>query len=105
MEFRLVFGRGELRGEGRDRVGEFVLSGSYTLRDGMCSWLKRYVGKHDVFYKGYNEGRGIWGVWEIPPLSRGGFHIWPMGMADPTVQAQQDAVEEALPRLTPALRR
>ena len=64
--------------------------GRYSLADGKCHWTKSYLGKHDVFYQGYNEGKGIWGTWEIPagptqPLGwRGGFHIWPEGMADPT---------------------
>ena len=38
----------------------------YDVADGRCHWTKRYLGKHDVFYKGFNEGKGIWGVWEIP---------------------------------------
>jgi hypothetical protein len=89
MELRLTFRNQELLGEGRDWVGKFVLRGRYSVADGRCYWTKRYVGKHDVFYQGYNEGKGIWGVWEIPPTGpfgaqRGGFHIWPEGMADPT---------------------
>jgi hypothetical protein len=88
MELDLSFSQGMIKGEGRDRVGEFILTGRYTLGDGKCHWHKRYVGKHDVFYHGFNEGKGIWGVWEIPagPLDhgyRGGFNIWPEGMADP----------------------
>src|SRR5579884_4269834 len=92
MELRLTFRDGQLTGEGRDRVGAFVLRGRYDLGDGRCSWVKRYVGRHDVFYKGYNEGKGIWGVWSIPPYHQGGFHIWPEGMGDPT---QPTLTEEA----------
>jgi hypothetical protein len=44
---------------------------------------------------GYNEGTGIWGVWEVPPTARGGFHIWPAGMADPTQQTLDTHVESA----------
>jgi len=88
MELHLTFRKGEMTGEGRDRVGAFVIRGMYTLPDGKCHWTKRYLGKHDVFYQGFNEGKGIWGVWEIPHDSfgslRGGFHIWPEGMLDPT---------------------
>src|SRR5438552_2486365 len=89
MELQLTFGQGALAGEGRDWVGEFVIRGRYDLADGKCYWTKRYVGKHDVFYQGFNEGKGIWGVWEITHaklgiLARGGFHIWPEGMGDPT---------------------
>src|SRR5206468_3641204 len=98
MELRLTFRAGQLTGEGRDWVGEFVISGRYDLADGKCHWTKRYLAKHDVFYQGYNEGKGIWGLWEIPPEQnagqcwRGGFHIWPEGMADPT---RPELVEEA----------
>jgi hypothetical protein len=90
MELFLTFRQGGLAGEGRDWVGRFVLRGRYTLEDGKCSWTKKYLGRHDVFYQGFNEGKGIWGTWEIPPeqnlgqLWRGGFHIWPEGMEDPT---------------------
>ena len=84
MELALTFSHGTMTGEGRDWVGEFVVRGKYFLEDGKCYWTKRYLGKHDVFYQGYNEGKGIWGVWEIPPYYRGGFHIWPEGMPDPT---------------------
>ncbi len=89
MELRLTFRQGIMEGEGRDWVGSFLIRGRYSLADGRCHWTKRYLGKHDVFYKGFNEGKGIWGVWEIPTVSvpsigKGGFHIWPEGMADPT---------------------
>src|SRR5580704_9018971 len=84
MELHLTFRNGSLTGEGRDWVGKFILSGRYDTRDGRCHWTKRYLGKHDVYYKGFNEGKGIWGTWDIPPEWRGGFHIWPEGMADPT---------------------
>ena len=89
MELRLTFQAGVMTGEGRDYVGSFLVAGRYNLDDGKCHWTKKYVGKHDVFYQGYNEGKGIWGFWEIAlaglgVLARGGFHIWPEGMGDPT---------------------
>lgn len=101
MELGLTFRQGEITGEGRDWVGPFILRGRYTLGDGRCYWTKRYLAKHDVFYQGFNEGKGIWGVWEIPRTEhtshqRGGFHIWPEGMPDPT---QQTLAEEADPPL------
>ena len=92
---RLTFHSGSLRGDGHDWVGAFTIDGHYELQDGRCWWTKRYVGQHEVSYTGYNEGKGIWGIWEIPPWSRGGFHIWPVGMADPT-QATLEA-EERVP--------
>jgi hypothetical protein len=89
MEIRLTFRAGTLVGQGRDWVGSFVLQGHYNLADGRCEWTKQYLGKHDVNYRGFNEGKGIWGVWEIdwikdPALRSGGFHIWPEGMPDPS---------------------
>ncbi|HEX4589193.1 MAG TPA: hypothetical protein VH120_04650 [Gemmataceae bacterium] len=91
MELILTFHQGEMTGEGRDWVGEFIVRGRYDTSDGRCHWSKRYLGKHDVFYQGVNEGKGIWGHWEIAstreyPRQHGGFHIWPEGMADPTGQ-------------------
>lgn len=94
MELRLTFRAGVLEGEGRDRVGHFLVRGRYRVEDGQCHWTKRYLGKHDVFYKGFNEGKGIWGVWDMPQYNdRGGFHIWPEGMADPTGSHLAEAAE------------
>jgi hypothetical protein len=89
MELRLQFRGGSITGEGRDWVGPFIVRGRYDIADGRCHWQKRYLARHDVYYKGFNEGKGIWGVWEIrsvadPGLRNGGFHIWPEGMLDPT---------------------
>ena len=104
MELRLTFAKGQLQGEGRDCVGAFLLRGRYAIEDGKCHWTKRYLAKHDVFYQGYNEGKGIWGLWEIPPEQnagqcwRGGFHIWPEGMPDPTgdrLAEEADVPDEA----------
>jgi hypothetical protein len=99
MELHLTFRQGQIQGEGRDWVGQFILRGRYDLKDGKCYWTKRYLAKHDVFYQGFNEGKGIWGTWEIPPMlgspaQRGGFHIWPEGMADPS---QPQLTEQADP--------
>ena len=75
---------GQLSGIGRDWVGSYTISGTYDLATGQCEWTKKYKGKHSVSYRGLNDGRGIWGVWEIRQLAglyvdRGGFHIWPEG--------------------------
>jgi hypothetical protein len=101
MELRLTFRHGAVEGEGRDWVGAFLIRGRYATEDGRCHWTKRYIGRHDVFYRGFNEGKGIWGVWEMPAYGqRGGFHIWPEGTPDPTgahlTEAAKvpDAVEE-----------
>ena len=84
MELGLTFIKGVMTGEGRDKIGKFLIRGKYTVEDGKCWWTKSYIGQHDVFYHGYNEGKGIWGLWEIPPTYSGGFHIWPVAMGDPT---------------------
>jgi hypothetical protein len=105
MELRLTFRHGTLTGEGRDWVGEFTIRGRYDIADGRCYWNKRYKAKHDVYYNGFNEGKGIWGTWEIAatreyPRQHGGFHIWPEGMADPTgsvLHAEAEIPVEAPP--------
>ena len=58
MELLLHFSQGAMTGEGRDWVGGFLVRGRYDLSDGRCHWTKRYLGKHDVFYQGFNEGKG-----------------------------------------------
>jgi len=98
MELLLTFQSGEMTGEGRDRVGAFLIRGRYVVEDGQCHWHKRYVGAHDVFYKGFNEGNGIWGRWELIPKEiygfvHGGFHIWPESMADPTHDSLSEVAE------------
>lgn len=101
MELSLTFRSGTITGDGRDWVGLFAVHGWYKTEDGTCRWAKRYVGKHDVSYNGYNEGRGIWGLWSIdlPPL-RGGFHIWPVGMPDPTQNRLAEEADIPVPSVT-----
>lgn len=93
MELILTFRQGVMTGEGRDFIGAFLICGKYNLDDGRCHWTKRYIGKHDVAYQGYNEGKGIWGLWEIPSKWRGGFHIWPEAMGDPTSHHLAEALD------------
>jgi hypothetical protein len=96
MDLHLTFHQGVMTGEGRDRIGPFLIHGKYNINDGKCHWSKRYIGKHDVAYQGYNEGKGIWGVWEIPPSWRGGFYIWPTAMGDPTSPKLTEALAEPI---------
>ena len=96
MELKLSFRQGVMTGEGRDLIGPFLIRGRYQVDDGQCWWTKRYIGKHDVSYRGYNEGKGIWGLWEIPPTWKGGFHIWPEAMGDPTQQKLSEAIDEPI---------
>ncbi len=98
MELRLTFRDGVIDGEGRDRVGLFRINGHYDLVTGRCHWIKGYLKQHRISYQGYNESKGIWGVWEYHPTWKGGFHIWPEGMADPTQQRLAESIDEpALP--------
>jgi hypothetical protein len=79
MNLGLTFAKGTITGEGHDDVGPFVIRGKYDGKSAECHWTKSYVAKHDVFYKGFQEGKGILGGWEIGTKFHGGFHIWPVG--------------------------
>ncbi|HEV3165087.1 MAG TPA: hypothetical protein VGZ22_13765 [Isosphaeraceae bacterium] len=86
MDLKLTFRDGRIRGEGYDKFGAFLIDGRYQVDDGQCWWSKQYVSRHAVKYHGYNEGKGIWGQWTLPPTSHGGFHVWPTAMGDPTLE-------------------
>lgn len=77
MDLDLTFANGNLDGTGTDDVGRFLIKGRYDAANRECHWTKRYLGAHDVFYRGFREGKGIWGTWEITIQDHGGFHIWP----------------------------
>ena len=77
MNLQLSFANSVMTGTGNDDVGPFVIHGSYDGKSCECYWTKTYPGSHDVFYRGFREGKGIWGTWEIELSTRGGFHIWP----------------------------
>jgi len=93
MELSLSFRQGTIQGEGRDWVGPFLIRGRYQVEDGKCWWTKSYIGKHSIAYQGYNEGKGIWGTWEYQAGWRGGFHIWPEAMGDPSSPHLSEAIE------------
>jgi len=77
MDLQLSFSNGLIAGTGNDDVGAFVVKGTYDSANRACSWRKRYMAAHTVFYRGFREGKGIWGTWEVEVLNHGGFHIWP----------------------------
>ncbi|MEZ5963254.1 MAG: hypothetical protein R3F56_05335 [Planctomycetota bacterium] len=80
MDLDLTFTRGKIGGGGADSVGAFTVFGRYS-DDGECRWTKEYPA-HDVVYRGFREGKGIWGTWELQEHGRavrGGFQIWPKG--------------------------
>lgn len=94
MELLLQFRGGVITGDGRDWVGKFTIQGSYEVTTGACRWIKRYLGRHAVYYSGYNEGKGIWGRWEIADEHlHGGFCIWPEGFPDPTLSRLQEKAD------------
>ena len=89
MQLNLTFTNGVISGDGNDDIGRFLIKGRYDCQVSECYWTKTYLGAHDVFYRGFRERKGIWGTWEITSqqsVMRGGFHIWPKGMPDPTGQ-------------------
>lgn len=93
MDLELTFCEGRIRGDGRDSVGKFLMTGRYEVADGKCHWTKTYLGQHSLSYLGYNEGKGIWGTWEMTSDWRGGFHVWPVAMGDPTQPRRAEEVD------------
>ena len=96
MDLFLNFSQGNMTGSGRDRIGEFTINGAYQISDGLCVWVKQYVRMHAIGYRGFNEGKGIWGTWELKDRGHtftGGFHIWPDGMPDPTQPVLEEEAE------------
>lgn len=79
MHLYMTFADGKIKGEGTDYVGPWISSGEYDLETGLCSWVKQYVGKHQVVYSGKIGENGIMGQWEISFIT-GEFHIWPKSM-------------------------
>ena len=97
-ELELTAADGQLTGTGRDWVGPYTMDGTYDKATGRCEWIKHYLGKHRIQYRGVNDGHGIWGVWEIRMLGglyrdKGGFHIWPEGS---DVSGESERTEQAV---------
>ena len=95
MDLHLTFADGVVSGDGKDDISCFLIKGRYDAANGECYWTKTYIGAHDVFYRGFREGKGIWGTWEIRSWGHGGFHIWPKA-ADES-EARLEANEQAEP--------
>ena len=102
QEMHLSFATGRLTGDGADDIGRFAIRGGYDIESREVWWTKTYPGSHHVFYKGYGEIKGIWGLWEIPPLQRDGFHIWPR--REGTANARHLTEEEPLRVRVPTVR-
>jgi hypothetical protein len=103
-DLNLRFAAAKVEGSGADRVGPFAVTGAYDTDSGRVRLVKHYLSAHSLTYEGQNQGDGqwLWGVWTLrePQLfDRGGFHIWPKGVPDPTGQqlaAEQDVPAEEL---------
>jgi len=93
MDLDLTFAAGRMSGDGNDDLGQFTIRGRYDTNSLECSWTKTYVGAHSVFYRGFREGRGIWGTWEITLETHGGFHIWPKRTGEG--EAGTESIEKA----------
>lgn len=87
MHCQLQFQDGQFSGQGRDDVGPFVFFGRYNLATMICDFIKQYLGRHQVVYRGHIDELGIWGHWFLV-LDWGGFHLWP-------VKAEEEAAEWA----------
>jgi hypothetical protein len=98
MDLHLQFAHGKMSGEGNDDVGRFVIKGNYDETGGECTFNKTYIGAHTVSYRGFREGKGIWGTWEISIFGHGGFHIWPLDAGEgegKSIEAQEPKPVEA----------
>jgi hypothetical protein len=91
MDLTLIFADGSVSGDGFDDVGRFLIKGRYDADSRECYWTKTYPGSHDVFYRGFRDGNGIWGRWEIAVHDHGGFHIWPRGLSEGEETAESTA--------------
>jgi hypothetical protein len=94
MDLQLTFANGNMTGDGVDDVGRFLINGHYDSTSCECYWTKTYLGAHDVFYRGFREGKGIWGTWEIRIQDHGGFHIWPRQAGEGEAEAESAASAE-----------
>lgn len=79
VDLSLAFKEGRVTGNGASPVGLFSLAGRYDPEANEMNATVTYPGSHETFIKGYRDNRGLWGLWEIPGDSTGGFHIWPLG--------------------------
>jgi hypothetical protein len=96
MNLGLTFANGTIRGEGTDDIGAFIIHGRYDANAKESHWNKAYIGRHDVYYRGFREGKGIWGTWELDSL-RGGFKIWPIGSGTDEDDVKAEALGQEQP--------
>ncbi len=107
MDLELRFHDGLVDGTGIDDVAPFRIRGHYDRTSMDVTWHKTYS-SHDVWYRGFREGRGIWGVWEMPTHSHGGFQIWPKGIEGgehAMIEEETPVPESELPAASPGTTR
>jgi hypothetical protein len=102
MDLDLTFANSRLSGDGNDDVGRFKVRGDYSAQTLECSWTKTYVSAHSVFYRGFREGKGIWGTWEITLRNHGGFHIWPKRLGEGDAETGAAKKEQPAEAIVPA---
>jgi hypothetical protein len=95
MDLHLTFALGKMTGDGSDDVGPFRIQGTYDTTNHECNWIKQYIGRHSVSYRGFREGKGIWGTWQLSRV-RGGFHIWPLNSSSAEEMAESNENLEPL---------
>lgn len=92
MRLILRFGDETIEGEGDDFIGDFTVSGEYSVVTNGVGFTKTYR-THLVLYNGTWDGAMISGEWEFSRrmrfvVSRGGFEIWP--------EREEESIEEQL---------
>jgi len=97
MRLELTFAGGRIVGDGRDVVGDFVISGAYDRQTGVCTMQKTYLGQHDVDYDGTAAADGIRGIWRIFLAGgliddAGTFHIWPVSDDESVSESVEEQV-------------
>lgn len=93
MHLYLQIGGGQIDGEGTDYVGPWSIQGHYDLSRSQCDWIKTYLGKHQVQYRGQITESGIQGIWNIRGRNQGPFHIWPQSRSELTKMFLADDLE------------
>jgi hypothetical protein len=94
MQLDLTFANGSISGDGLDDVGRFLIKGRFDAASLECYWTKTYIGAHDVFYRGFREGKEIWGTWEIWSIYHGGFKIYPRNAGEGEQESEVAEVAE-----------
>lgn len=81
MDLHLDFGGGPVTGDGNDDVGRFLIRGKCDSAKRECHWTKTYPGSHEVYYRGFREGKGIWGTGRSESSPRAVFTSGPKASA------------------------